>query len=467
MENFDKNHINRRKFLASTSCAAMGSTSLLSTLTNLLFTQNAVAQNANNFTDYKALICFFMPGGNDSFNLLVPTTGTPYTDYAAVRGDLAIPQNNLLPLSTANNAPGATPLGLHPDASGLQELYNMGKLAFVANVGTLVRPTSMAEYNNGIQLPERLYSHADQADQWQTSIPQSRSATGWAGRTADLLQGANRSSAVSMNIALGGGSNLWQVGNQVVPYNVYWYGATQLNEYNMHGENAFYKVAVDNQLSQDYKHVLQKHYATTKRNALEASAFYNSAINLSLPADTMGNNDLAEDLRQIAKTIAARNTLGVKRQIFYVQWNSWDFHDDVITQMNDRIPIVSQCLRGFYDLLVAMGVQNNVTTFTASDFGRSLTSNAKGSDHAWGGNQLVMGGAVSGGRIIGSYPELYLGGPLETGRGRFIPSTSVDQLAAELAIWLGVSKSDLPIILPNIGNFYNINSSSNPLGFMV
>jgi uncharacterized protein (DUF1501 family) len=462
--NTSKNNINRRQFLGQASCAAVGTTSLLSTLTNLLLTNSAVAQNTAGFTDYRALVCLFMPGGNDTYNLLVPT-GAAYNEYAQIRADLALPQGSLLPINPLNNA--GRPLGLHPGVGGLKSLFDSGKAAFVSNVGSLVRPgTSKADVTTGTAIPYGITSHSDQQEQWQTSIPDTRSGMGWAGRAADLLDSANMNSSVSMNISISG-NNLWQVGNQVIPYTVNANGASALNGYrNDWGYDPIRRAAIDNQLAQEYKNVLEKTYSRMKRNALDAYELYTEATTNPLPADNLGSGPLGSQLRQVAKVIAGRNTLGVKRQIFYVQWGGWDFHDNVIDNMANMMPVVDNAVKAFYDLTVAMGISDKVTLFSASEFGRSLTSNAKGSDHAWGGNQFVVGGAVNGNRVYGTFPDLYQNNPLDFGRGRLIPTTSVDQVAAELAIWLGVSKTDLPIVLPNISRFYNINGSANPLGFM-
>jgi uncharacterized protein (DUF1501 family) len=459
----DKNTISRRDFFGQASCAAVGSTSLLSTLTSLLMTNSAAAQNAASFTDYRALVCLFLPGGNDSFNMLVPTDAA-YSEYQTIRQDLALPQNTLLPIAPINNA--GRPLALHPGMAGIKNLFDNAKLSFIANVGSLVRPTSLTDFNNNNSIPYGIFSHSDQQEQWQSSIPDVRSGLGWAGRVADMLNSANKSTSVSMNISISG-NNLWQVGNQVYPYTVNANGAVALNGYGTENPmNLIRKTAIDNALAQEYNNVLEKTFVTVKRNSLDAYSQFKAATDMPLPADNLGNGPLGNSLRQVAKVIGGRTALGAKRQIFYVQWGGWDFHDNVLTNMQNMIPVVSDAMKAFYDLLAAMNVQNNVTLFSASEFGRSLTTNAQGSDHAWGGHQFVMGGAVNGKKIYGAYPDLYAGNSLDTGRGRIIPTTSVDQLAAELALWMGVSKSDLPIILPNIGRFYNIASSAAPLGFM-
>ncbi len=453
-------NINRRNFIGQASCAAVGSTALLSTLSNFMLTKAALAESASSFNDYKALICFFLPGGNDSYNMLVPT-GSAYQQYATARGELALPQASLLPITPLNNA--GRPLGLHPGMAGIKSLFDNKHLSFISNIGSLVRPTTLTDFNNNNALPYGITSHSDQQEQWNSSVPDVRSGLGWGGKAADLLASANQSSNVSMNISISG-NNLFQVGREVVPYTVNSNGAAALGNYDGDfGLNPVKKKAINSQMNQNYSNIFEKTYMNVKRNSLDAYYQFSAATSGALPPDTMTGN-LGNSLRQIARIINGRTTLGVKRQIFYVQWGGWDFHGEVINNMATMMPIISDAMKSFYDLLKDMGVENNVTLFQASEFGRSLTSNASGSDHAWGGNTFVMGGAVNGGRVFGNYPDLILGGNLDFGRGCLLPTTSVDQLAAELALWMGIPKSELPLVLPNISNFYNLSGTDLPLG---
>jgi uncharacterized protein (DUF1501 family) len=460
----DKRKTTRREFLGQASCAAVGSTAFASTILSLMMTSAASAQTAS--TDYRAIVCLFLPGGNDSYNLLVPYGLDEYREYATVRGDLALPHENLIPLTPLNN-PGRD-LAFHPGMGAAAELFNAEKLAVLANVGSLVRPTTLAEFNNGISLPYGLFSHSDQQEQWQTSIPDERSGIGWAGRVADLLAPQNNPSPVSMNISIAG-NNLLQVGNTAVPYVSSPWGATSLWGYkDWSPYSAIRSQAVDSLLAAEYSSVLDRTFNSMKKGSRDAYQQFVQALAVGLPEGvTFPDNDLGRQLQQVAQIIAGRQVLGVKRQVFYIQWGGWDFHDDVVTNMDRMMPIVCQGMKAFYDATVAMGVSNSVTLFTASDFGRSLTSNAKGSDHAWGGNHMMVGGAVRGKRIYGQYPDLYLGSGLDTGRGCLIPTTSVDQYAAELALWLGVPRSSLGYVLPNIGRFYDTSSPGGPLGFLV
>jgi uncharacterized protein (DUF1501 family) len=460
------NKTTRREFLGQASCAAVGSTAFASTLLNLFLTSSASAQSAVNGSEYRAIICLFLPGGNDSFNFVVPRGTNEYAEYAQVRGDLALPATDLLPISPLN-AIGKS-LGLHPGVPELQGLFQQGKLAIMANVGSLVRPTTKLDYQSGRSLPYGLFSHSDQQEQWQTSIPDERKGVGWGGRMADLLFPANTASPVSMNISISG-NNLFQVGRDVVPYVVDQWGALRQNGYrDGSAYDSIRSDAIDNMVAESYDNALERTFNRMRVNARDAYSQFQAATAVGLPANvTFPDNGLGRSLRQVASIIAGRNVLGVKRQVFYVQWGGWDFHDNVIDNMRIMMPIVSSAIKAFYDATVAMGISNQVTLFTASDFGRSLTSNAKGSDHAWGGNQIVVGGAVRGQRVYGQYPDLFLGSPLDTGRGNLIPTLSVDQYAAELALWLGVDRSNLEYVLPNISRFYNVNSSSAPVGFLV
>jgi uncharacterized protein (DUF1501 family) len=231
---------------------------------------------------------------------------------------------------------------------------------------------------------------------------------------------------------------------------------------------------VDSQLAQQYSNLLQQTFNTRKKEAMDAYNVFANATSANLPNGvTFPSTYLGSRLAMAAKSIQGHAGVGALRQTYFLQWGGWDHHSGVLTNQATMLPQVSAAIGAFYDALVAMGLQNKVTLYTASDFGRTLTSNGQGSDHAWGGNQIVVGGSVIGKRIYGQYPDLAVNpdvgaevNALDTGRGRFIPTTSCDQFFAELALWLGVSATDLPLVLPNIGNFYSTGSSSPPLGFL-
>lgn len=469
--NSDPKNISRRRFIGQASCAAVGSISILNTLLNLRLAGDMAAANPPTSDEYRALVCLFLAGGNDSFNMLVPRGQAEYAEYAGIRQNLALSQNSLNPINPINNI--GKQLGVHPGMPELANLFEQGDAAFIANVGTLIQPVTKAQYNAGsISLPLGLFSHSDQQEQWQTSVPQSRAGTGWAGRMADLLQSLNANQKVSMNISLAG-SNIFQAGNSVFEYAITPNGAVALSGYNGAWQandtiNQARSAAVDSQLAQQYSNLLMQAFASNKRSALDAYSSFSSATNVTLPPGvTFPSTPLGPELQMIAKTIAGRTALDVKRQTFFLQLDGWDHHGEVIAHQQAMLPYVSSAVSAFYNALVQLGVQDQVTLFTASDFGRTLTSNGKGSDHAWGGNHFVVGGGVNGKRIYGAYPELYENNPLDVGRGRLIPTTSADAYFAELALWLGVSKTNLPLVLPNISNFYDITNTAPPLGFLL
>lgn len=468
--------ISRRRFLGQASCAAVTAIPMINTILNLKMA-GSVAAAEPAFGEYRALVCLFLNGGWDSFNILVPknyptdnTSGGEYDQYAQIRQDLALNQSSLLNINPTNT-PGRR-FGLHPGMPEIQSLFEAGRAAFVSNVGTLVEPVSKAQYlAQSANLPLGLFSHSDQIEQWQTSLPDTRTAVGWAGRMADLLQSLNEIETVSMNISLSG-SNVWQSGQSVFEYAITSDGAVGLNGYNK--EWGIYQTvpqarsaAVDSQLALEYSNLFTQAFAKSKKDAMQAYDIFSTATAAPLPPGaTFPNTPLGNQLRMIARTIAGRDALGAKRQTFFISFGGWDHHDEVLDNTAAMFPVVSQAVGAFYNALTLLGVENQVALFTSSDFGRTLTSNGRGSDHAWGGNHLVVGGAVNGQKIYGTYPPLYDNNPFDVGRGRLIPTLSVDEYFAELALWLGVSPSSLPIVLPNISRFYNVNSANWPIGFL-
>jgi uncharacterized protein (DUF1501 family) len=450
----------RRRFLGQASCAAVGTTALFNTVLNLRMF-NALAAPGE---DYRALVCLFFGGGIDSYNVLVPSGDAEYQEYAAVRGDLALPQLDLLPI--AQRTPGPRAFGMHPGMPELQALFAQNKLAFVANVGTLVEPTTLDQFRRGsVALPLGLFSHSDQQMQWQSSIPDKRSAVGWAGRMADIMETGNCNPNIGMNISLSG-NNVWQSGNVTTHYTITENGSVSLGDYGGTSPSAIVRTeAIDSLLALQYRHLFEKVFAQRMRGAIDADVDFKNAIAGVAPLTTVfSNTQLSRIFRMIAMTIAAREALCMKRQTFFVQVGGWDHHDEVILNQAAMLPIVSAALSEFASALVELDVVDQVTTFTASDFGRTLSSNGRGSDHAWGGNHMVMGPALAGGDVYGTFPDLYPGNNLDTGRGRLIPTTSVDTYFAQLALWFGVPAADLHLVLPNVERFYVPGSSTPPLG---
>ena len=451
--------LNRREFLGQASCAAVGSTALFSTLLSLRLVNSLAAQSVPaGSTDYKALVCLFLAGGNDSFNMLVPTTAGEYAAYSNVRGNLALAQNTLLPLTPSNL--GGRTLGLHPSMPEVQSLFTQGKLAFVSNVGSLIQPMTLADYKAGHYLPVSLYSHADQQKQWQTCIPDARTAVGWGGRAADILNSLNTPSLVSMNISLSG-QNVFLSGQNAFTYAVNSSGAVALNGYDTKAArtlNALNTAAVDSMLANNYASLLDQTFARSTRDAIDAYGVFSTALGgITLATPVPAANSLASSLAMIAKTAAAHTPLGARRQVFFVQMGGFDDHTGLLNTQQTLLSTVSQAVGFFWTALGELGLQNQVALFTASDFGRTLTSKGNGSDHGWGGNHFVLGGAVKGGQVCGNpdqgyYPNLQNLTQFDTGQGRLIPGVSVDEYAHSLLTWFGLQASDVNYVLPSFTN---------------
>ncbi len=462
----------RRSFLGTASCAAVGSTTFFSTLFNLQSMSAASMNNARYLTgssgeDYRALVCIMLGGGNDAYNMLVPTSNSHYNEYKKTRSNLALAQNSLLQLNpTAYNE---KELGLHPAMTELKGLFDQGKLALVNNVGTLVEPTNKAGYNNGAKLPFGLFSHADQDQQWQTSVPQTKSPTGWGGRLADLVQSANSNQDISMNISLSG-KNVFQLGQQASEYSILPTGSGSIGIQGYKESSTFDQIrtgAVKSLMEKQYQDIFKQSYAGVIDASQNTHELFSAAVgNTSNLTTTFSETELSQSLQMIARTIKVRKELGVKRQTFFVRFDGWDHHDEVLNAQAQMLGVLSKAMSEFQTALGELNVEDCVTTFTTSDFARTLTSNGNGTDHAWGGNVLVMGSKVKGKEIYGSYPSLNLNTDIEVGGGVIIPKVSTDEYFAELALWYGVSKGDLVVLFPNIGNFYNTMSNAAPLGFM-
>ncbi len=443
------------------NCAGVGSTSIYSALLDLTATTRLAAETASPERDYKALVCLFLDGGNDAYNMLVPLEPEEYARYRAARGDLALPKESLLEIAAANGRR----FGLHPSMDDVAALYRERKLSFVCNVGTLVEPTNLAAINQATaRLPLGLYSHADQVMHWQTSTPDVRGSVGWAGRAAEVLQAFNEKDAVSMNISLSG-TNIFQSGRSLVPYSITPQGVSLLKGYN-DPTRAFFKKAVDSMLELQYQNLLKQTYARLTRTSIESADKFLLAWQAAPTIATeFPDTPLGRSLRGVAQAIAARGQLGMRRQTFFVRSPGWDHHDEVVASQTTMLAAVSQAVGAFWRAIGELGLQDEVVLFTASDFGRTLSSNGRGSDHGWAGHQFVLGGPQDGGRLFGRYPDdLSLGCGLDTGRGRLIPTTSVDEYFGDLALWLGVVRSDLKRTLPNIDRFYDVTSDRAPLG---
>jgi uncharacterized protein (DUF1501 family) len=449
----------RRQFLRGSACAAVGMTGVVNTLLDL---QRIAA--ASTLADAKSLVCLFLYGGNDSNNVIVPAGGSDYAQYAATRDSLALPQTALLPLHPLATPPGdARQWALHASLKGVQAMFNGGRAAVVANAGPLVAPLTRAEYlSHTAAVPPQLFSHSDQTVHWQTSLPDQPARTGWGGRTADLLQALNENARISMSISLAG-TNTFQVGNVVTQYQVAPEGPVGLTSYVPASEGSdAASNAIRGFLARTSGNLYERGYSGIFKRALDNQELLSGALAGAPPLTTVfPATDLGTQLQMAAKLISVRERLGLKRQVFFCAAQGYDTHGAQVgtTPLDgthaDLLTELDGALTAFDAALTELGVAGSVTTFTASDFGRTYQPNGTGSDHGWGSHHFVLGGAVRGGRIYGAIPTLAIEGPDDAGDGRWIPTTSVDEYSATLARWFGVATSDLPLVLPNLGRFAN------------
>jgi uncharacterized protein (DUF1501 family) len=466
-----KHHISRRKFIGQAACGALGSTTLFSTLLNLKSINAASIFNssvASGSQGYKALVCLMLSGGNDGFNMLIPRNQDEYNQYATTRSNMAIPLQNVRPL-TVQNTPGRL-FGLHPSLENCQQLFNSGKMAFVTNVGSLIEHVNRQQVWNGSgRIPLGLFSHSDQIMHWQTAIPQDRVAAGWVGKMADMLKDSNGNQNISMNLSLSG-TNLLQTGNESVEYTLdRQHGSVGIRSYDQWPDFFDRHMgAVNNMIDATYLDPFEQSYKEVIRISREGHEQIQDALSgLQVFNTQFSDNWVSESFEMIAKMIAVRSQLDMTRQVFFIDFSGWDHHDELLQNHEDMLGILDNALFEFNSALEELDVDDQVTTFGLSEFARTLTSNGNGTDHGWGSNVFVMGGAVNGGNIYGEYPDLRLGqiNPLELGGGVLIPTTSADEYFAEIAMWFGVPDSELEFLFPNIDNFYNIGSG-NPLGFL-
>lgn len=423
---------------------------------------SAFAQSA---TDYKALVCVFMFGGNDGNNLVIPADSS-YAAYSAVRtaaSNVQIPQAELLQFQPTGST---RTFGFHPALKRLQPLMQSGKLGVLANVGPLNALMTKAQYQANTNRPYQLFSHSDQQAQWQNADSNDFSRIGWGGRLSDVTTPMNSGATMPVLTSIAG-SVIWGQGNSTSMLTVPAAGTFGLS--GMTGTDAVTTARRDALmalLDEGRDHTLVDQSASGLKTAISLSASVNpviSSANTTVDGlfDTT-NNGLAAQLQRVARLIAKRGDFGVKRQVFFVSIGGFDTHSNQLTTQQNLLTQVDSALASFYDSTLALGVANQVTTFTMSDFGRTFKPAAGGgSDHAWGNHHLMLGGAVKGGAMYGTFPTQALGGPDDLGEGRWLPTTSVDQYAATLASWFGVNPADLAKVVPNITAFANKN-----LGFV-
>src|SRR5450830_494950 len=403
-------------------------------------------------TDYKAPGSVFLYGGNDYANTLVTYDPASYNAMLQFRAPLAIARDSLTPLvlNPTTPLPGGRQYALAPGLDPLLPLFNAGQMSVLLNVGSLIHPTTKAQYQAGsVPLPPKLFSHNDQQSFWQSSSPEG-AASGWGGRLGDLF-------------ASGNGNAVYLSGHSAVQYQVSSSGSVAVNglQSPLFG-SATCSRALQQLMTANRVHLFENEYARVASRSIAANSQLSSAltgVTLATPFPT--GNSLADQLKSVARMVAARSSLGAKRQVFFVSMGGFDTHDGLVTQHPGLMKTLGDALGAFHQATVELGVSKQVTAFTASDFGRTLVGNNDGSDHGWGSMHFVVGGAVNGRSLVGTPPVVANGGPDDVGQGRLLPSLSVDQYGATLATWFGVSATDLASVMPNLANY-----STHNLGFM-
>ena len=474
-------HPGRRDFLRRGSSLALGSALPFSL--NLAAIGQAAAFNST-AGDYKALVCVFLFGGNDYANTVITYDTNSYNEYSTIRGGttgIAIDRAALTPTLLVPNTVPADTMGrtrqfaLHPSMTGLAQLFNSGQCAVQLNVGPLVQPLTRVQYESSnttlYRRPPQLFSHNDQQSIWQSSSPEG-SKIGWGGNIGDLVIPPNpqlNSNSLFTCISVSG-NTVFLAGDTALQYQVSTSGAIKIRpatNSSVYGSSTLPTV-LRALIQQTSTHVLENEYNKVTQRAINAETAITTALSLPDLSTTFGTDGLSQQLRMVARLIKGRSGLGARRQVFFVSMGGFDLHDNLISQQPILLGRLSAALNSFYNATVELGVQNQVTTFTASDFGRTLASNGDGSDHGWGSHHFVVGGAVRGKDFYGVAPPVSISNRYSTaggvrvydaqdewhvGQGRLLPRTGVDQYAATLAKWFGVSDAELPLVLPHIANF--------------
>jgi uncharacterized protein (DUF1501 family) len=451
----------RRALLRRAALAGLAGTAAPWALNLSLMADAAAATSTS--TDYKALVCVFLYGGNDHGNTLVPADSVHHAKYAAIRGTLATAQSALAAttLTPATPLPNGLQLALAPQLAPLKSTWDAGKLALQLNVGPLIVPTTVAQYNaKSVPLPAKLMSHNDQQSTWQSDLAEGASS-GWGGRMGDLMLSGNGGSVFTCTSVTG--NAVFLSGETAVQYQLSSSGAVAIKglQKALFGSSAAQE-ALRTLITGTQSHLFADEYNRVTRRSIDAESQVTAAL-AALPAlaTAFPNTTLGGQLKMVARMIAARAGFGVRRQVFFVSLGGFDLHDNLLENHPGLLQHVADAMKAFYDATVELGVASQVTSFSASDFGRTLSSNGDGSDHGWGSHHVVMGGAVKGRAFYGTAPAIAVSGPDDVGQGRLLPTTAVDQFGATLATWFGVPDSELASVVPNIGHF-----SQRNLGFV-
>ena len=452
----------RRAFLQRASALSVAGVATPWAL-NLAALGEAAAATA---TDYKALVCVFLYGGNDYGNTLIPYDTTNYNLYQSLRPTLAYActalDGTVLVPSTA--LADSRQYAMAPELAKLLPIFDAGKMGVLLNIGTLIQPTSKAEYlANSVPLPPKLFSHNDQQSVWQSSAPEG-ATSGWGGRMGDLFEAGNGNATFTcVNVS---GNAVYLSGKTAVQYQVTPNGSVPLNALKapLFGSAAC-SDALRNLVTAPRTHLFEAEHARVMKRSIDANDVLTAALASGPTINTVfpTGNGLADQLKLVARMIGSADSVGAKRQVFFVSMGGFDTHDGLLSTHPGLLTSVSEAVSAFYAATVELGVSNQVTAFTASDFGRTLTGNNDGSDHGWGSMHFVLGGAVNGKRFYGTPPAVANNGPDDVGQGRLLPSTSVDQLAATLGSWFGISDADLLTVLPNLVHY---DASVRKLGFV-
>ena len=444
----------RREFLKRGSAFSIAGAAAPWAL-NLAAISEAAAQSA---TDYKALVCVFLYGGNDHGNTLVPYDQSTYDSYASLRSTLATARSALdgtvLAPAAGFELPNSRQYALAPQLSALKPVFDAGRLGVLLNIGPLIEPTTKAQYTaRSVPLPPRLFSHNDQQSTWQASSPEG-SVSGWGGRIGDLLASGNGQSvftAVSVT-----GNAVYLSGRSAVQYQVTSNGSVPIIGIGntLYGSTAAAQALRSLITSTPGTNLFEREHARVVQRSIDADVALRSALGGITPLTTaFPPTGLGSQLSMVARMIAARNAVAAKRQVFFVGIGGFDNHDKLAENHPALLTQIGGALASFDAAMVELGTSQQVTAFTASDFGRTLSSNGDGSDHGWGSFHFVSGGAVLGQRFFGQAPLPGNNGPDDVGQGRMLPTMAVDQLAATLATWMGVGSGDLSTVVPGIGNY--------------
>ncbi|WP_332877192.1 DUF1501 domain-containing protein [Massilia sp. S19_KUP03_FR1] len=457
----------RRAFLKRASALSIAGAAAPWAL-NLAAMADASAAGA---TDYKAMVCIFLYGGNDYANTVVPYDATSYNAYQAMRPTFAhtrasLDATLLKPLAAAplDSTGAAHQYALAPGLAPILPLFDSGKLGVIMNIGTLIQPTTKAQWNaKSVKLPAKLFSHNDQQSTWQSSAPEG-AKSGWGGRIGDIFESGNTNSTFTcVNVS---GNAIFMSGASAVQYQVSTNGSVPLSGLKnpLFGSSAATE-ALRTLITQPRTHLLENEYNRVAKRSIDANTTLTGALagSTALATPFPAANGLGDQLKMVARMIAAAPALGAKRQVFFVSLGGFDLHDSMATTHPKLMKLVADAMAAFYASTVELGVADSVTTFTASDFGRTMTGNNDGADHGWGSMHFVMGGAVKGQSLYGTAPVVANGGVDDVGQGRLLPTTSVDQLAATLGKWMGISDSGLLTMLPSLSNY---NASARTLGFL-